>query len=261
MSRRTFSHWMLIAGMLSGTAVCLPNGSAAAGELLHPHRRSLPNIPPLEELEILDPRVDPEGKPRAQVLMGANGLNQIETPPTIIVHRYYYTGDRDFQGPMLQGGPTLLTANDPTTGEQVHVEALLPPGAPRITYRSNRIVYDYRDRSITVCFGHPGPLGLGRVGKPAISVAHHSPALQAAAQHSKQAHTHRREWWTRTGIPSATVEVTATTKELANNAADAIHTVGDAATAPIKAVWRATPLSSLTSSQERQPEFNAPYNR
>ena len=78
---------------------------------------------------------------------------------------------------------------------------------------------------------------------------------------SEQRSKHRREWWTRTGIPSAKGEVAATTKDFANNTADAIHTVGDAATAPIKAAWRATPFSSLTSSQERQPAFNDSINR
>lgn len=58
MSRRTFSHWMLIAGMLSGTAVGWADGNATAGELLHPTRRALPNVPPIDELEILDARVE-----------------------------------------------------------------------------------------------------------------------------------------------------------------------------------------------------------
>lgn len=188
-------------------------------------------------------------------------LERGETPLTVIVHRYYYTGDRDFQGPMMQGGPTLITANDPATGEQTQIEALLPPGAPRITYRSDRIVYDYRDRAITVRFGRPGPLGLGRAAKPTILVTHRSAAKQGAARQAELRNEHRREWWSRTGIASASEEVAATTKDLANNAADAIHTVGDAATAPIKAVWRATPLSGLTSSQERQPAFNGTANR
>jgi hypothetical protein len=260
MPRHPFNSWMLIAGMLSGTAICWPQGLVTAGELLHPHRRPLPNVPPIDELEILDPRVDPEGKPRAQVLPGANGLSQVVTPPTIIVHRYYYTGDRDFQGPMLQGGPTLLTANDPATGEQVQVEALLPPGAPRIRYRSDKITYVYRDRSITLCFGHPGPLGIGRIGKPAIVITHHS-ALHHTAVEKTRYQAQHREWWARTGIPAAATEVTTTSKSFVNHAADTVHTVGDTATAPIKAVWRATPLSSLTNSQERQPDFNATFNR
>ena len=253
-------HFSIAIWLLCASLLCLTHAATGA-ERVHPRDRFQPNVPPMDELEILDPRVDPEGKPRAQIVPGANGFRQIDVPPTIIVHRYYYTGDRDFQGPMLQGGPTLLAVIDPASGERVSVETLLPPGAPRITYRRDRIVYDYRDRSITMCFGRPWPLGLGQIGKPAIVIRHHSPASQVAEQKAKQRQTHRRDWWTRTGIPSATTEVGTTTKDLANNAAEAVHTVGDAATAPIKAVWRATPLSGLTSSQERQPEFSSTINR
>lgn len=261
MSRRMFSNWMLIAGVLSSVAAFPPGDRATAGELLKHHRRELPTVPPIDELEILDPRVDPEGKPRAQLVMGANGFAQIETPPTIIIHRYYYTGDRDFQGPMLQGGPTLLTVNDPASGEQVQIEAFLPPGAPRITYRSDRIVYDYRESTITVRFRHPGLLGRERSGKPMIVVTHRSPGAVTAARNAEKRRAHQRDWWTRTGIPSATTETAESTKKLVGNAADGIHTVGETVTAPIKAAWRATPLSALTSSQEVQPAFNGTSNR
>lgn len=133
MSRRSVAVLILIALMLSDTAVWLTCCGVTGG---HPHRRALPNVSPMDEQEILDPRVDPAGKPRAQIFMGANGLDQIEIPPTVFVH-CYYTGDRDFQRPMMPGGPVLITANDPATGEQTQIEALLPPGAPRITYRSD----------------------------------------------------------------------------------------------------------------------------
>lgn len=261
-SPRWISKRWIAAGLLSVACTCHTK-VGFAGELLHlpHHKHPLPNVPPIDELEILDPRVDSEGKPQTQVLIGMNGLKQFETPPTIIVHRFYYTGDREFQGPMLQGGLTLITANDPATGEQVQIEAMLPPGAPRITYRSDKIVYDYRDRAITVRFGHPGPLGLGIAAKPTISVKHHSAAVRAVADHHEQKSVHNREWWSRTGIPNALGEVKEHSKQIANNTADAVQTVGTAATAPIKAAWRATPLGSLTSSQEVQPAFNSTFNR
>ena len=83
----------------------------------------------------------------------------------------------------------------------------------------------------------------------------------AAARNAEKHRAHNRDWWTRTGIPSATTETAESTKKLASNAADGIHTVGETVTAPIKAVWRATPLSALTSSQEAQPAFNNTINR
>ena len=141
---------LLIAGLMCGA------GSVMAGDHKLRKDRAVTTVPPIDELEILDPRVDPEGKARALILPGTNGLPQVEVPPTVIVHRYYYTGDRDFQGPMLPGGPVIITVNSPATGERIYVEALLPPGAPRITYRRHRIVYEYRVQTITVSFGHPG---------------------------------------------------------------------------------------------------------
>ena len=217
--------------------------------------RAQPNVPPIDELEILDPRVDPEGKPHAQQVIEPNGTSQVEIPPTVIVHRYYYTGDRDFQGPMLQGGPTLLAVNDPATGEQISVEVMLPPGAPRITYRSNRIIYAYRDSSIIVSFGHPGPLGLGTIGKPSVAVTHHSPALKTAARKAERRRTAHREWWERTGVSELTVSAAASSKALVNNAADEIKKVGTIVTAPVKMALRATPFGSLASCQEKQPAY------
>lgn len=245
-------HALLVAGTLSS-----PSGVIAADHF-HSRVRPQPNVPPMEELEILDPRVDAEGKPRAVVLPGMNGLPQVQIPPTVIVHRYYYTGDRDFQGPMLQGGPTVFTVNDPTTGEQVYVEVLLPPGSPRVKYRRDRIVYDYPTQAVTVCFGHPGPLGLGRVAKPSVSICHHSPAVKNAAQHADKKRQEIGDWWTRTGVTQGTTQAVQTCKQCATNSADAIQTVGTAVTTPLVAIWKATPLSGLTSSQVPQPNFNEP---
>jgi len=219
--------------------------------------RAQPNVPPIDELQILDPQVDPESKPQAQQVIGPDGTSRIEIPPMVIVHRYYYSGDRDFQGPMLPGGPTLLVVNDPATGEQISVEAMLPPGAPRITYRSNRMIYKYRDSSITVSFGHPGLLGLGTIGKPSIAVTHHSPALKTAAQKAERRRAAHLEWWGRTGASELTAGAAESSKGLANNAADEIKKVGTIVTAPVKMVLRATPLGSLASCQEKQPAYQA----
>ena len=49
--------------------------------------RAQPNVPPIDELEILDPRVDPEGKPHAQQVIEPNGTSQVEIPPEIAIFR------------------------------------------------------------------------------------------------------------------------------------------------------------------------------
>lgn len=118
-------------------------------------------VPPTQEIEILDPGVDPTGKPAVLVRPGMNGLQQVEIPPAVIVHRFYYTGDRTFQGPMLPGGPVIIAVNHPKTGERVYVPLTMPPGAPRVTYTGRTIRYDYGPQSVTLTFGI--------CGKPTVS--------------------------------------------------------------------------------------------
>lgn len=109
-------------------------------------------VSPADELLVIDPGVDSARRPTPIFHGGATGT-KIEIPPTVVVHRYYYSGNRDFQGPMLPGGPTVIVANHPITGEQVQLNAQLMPGAPRIRYSKHAITYDYGDRCISVEFG------------------------------------------------------------------------------------------------------------
>ena len=75
---------------------------------------------------------------------------------------------------------------------------------------------------------------------------------------AEKSREHRQDWWTRTGVPRAAQHVADSGKQAVNQTADAIHTVGGIVTAPVVAAWQATPLSSLTSSQIKQPAFNEP---
>lgn len=109
-------------------------------------------VSPADELLIIDPKVDSQRRP-TPLFKPAGGGVQIEIPPTVIVHRYYYSGDRDFQGPMIPGGPTVLVANHPVTGEQISLKVQLMPGAPRVRYTKRSILYDYGDRKIGIDFG------------------------------------------------------------------------------------------------------------
>lgn len=111
------------------------------------------NVPPTEEIEILDPGVHSEGKPAVLVGEGPGGEATIDIPPVVLVHRYYYSGDRSFQGPMLPGGPSILVVNHPKTGERLYVEAQMMPGAPRITYTGHGIEYDYGQQAVSLRFG------------------------------------------------------------------------------------------------------------
>ena len=105
------------------------------------------------EIEILDPGVDPEGNPA--VVLGPSGQDgelSIDIPPAIIVHRYYYSGDRSFQGPPLPGGPSIIVATHPRTGQRCYLPTQLLPGAPIVFYRKDSILYDYGHHAIRVKF-------------------------------------------------------------------------------------------------------------
>ena len=111
-------------------------------------------VPPTLEIEVLDPGVDPLGNPAVFVTPGPPGYPvQIDIPPVVLVHRYYYTGDRSFQAQMLPGGPSIIVVNQPKTGERCYIEAQMLPGAPRVTYTAHSIEYDYGENGMTLQFG------------------------------------------------------------------------------------------------------------
>lgn len=99
---------------------------------------------------------------------------RVTIPPTVHVHRYYYSGDREFQGPIIGGGPTMVVAQHPKTGKQMYVDVILPAGAPKIVHDRTGITYVFKDKRIFVKFhgfridedrafvGVQGGRGLGR---------------------------------------------------------------------------------------------------
>jgi hypothetical protein len=136
---------------LSACAFPMAQEGVRAGD----HRAKRLNIPPVQEIEILDPRVDPQGKPRAVPVSAGDHL-KIAIPETVLVHKFYYTGDRTFQGPSLTGGPTIVVATNPLTNEREYLPVVMPPGAPVVHYRRHSITYDFHTEAIVVSFRHCG---------------------------------------------------------------------------------------------------------
>lgn len=109
-------------------------------------------VPPGLEIEVLDPNVDPVGNPTPIPVAQPDGLTRIVIPPTLLVHRFYYTGDRTFQAQFLKGGPCIVVVNHPKTGVQLNVPVQMLPGAPRVTYRHDSIEYDFGNQAVTIKF-------------------------------------------------------------------------------------------------------------
>jgi hypothetical protein len=202
-------------------------------------------VPPTQEIEILDPNVDPMGRPAVRVGIGPDGLGHVDIPPAVLIHRFYYTGDRSFQGPMLPGGPSIIVVNHPADGERLYLEVQMLPGAPRVIYTRHAIEYNYGVQSIILTFGaHGRPKISYRQG---VSLA--TKALVATAQW-EQATARLVE---RTGAPAAARKVLQGTKNAAETGADHVHDIGKAVITPVIKIVQVIPgVRMLTSSAENR---------
>jgi hypothetical protein len=106
----------------------------------------------LNQLVVIPPGGHERGLPGIQLEPMTDGSLQVDIPRTIHVHRYYYDGDKEYQGPVIEGGPTIVVANHPKTGEQMYVNVTLPAGAPVIAYDKSGITYVYPDRRVEIKF-------------------------------------------------------------------------------------------------------------
>jgi hypothetical protein len=116
------------------------------------------NVPPSFEIEVLDPNADSMGRPAVELRPHKDGQLEVVIPPVVLVHKYYYTGDRSFQAQMLPGGPTIIVVNHPKSGERCYIETNMMPGAPRVTYTGHDITYDFGEHGTTLqfpIFGQP----------------------------------------------------------------------------------------------------------
>jgi len=111
-----------------------------------------PRVPGLNQLVVIPPGTHERGLPAVRTESVGDGYLAIDIPPTLHVHRYYYSGDQEFQGPILQGGPTIVVANHPKTGERMYVNVTLPPGAPVVSYNKKAITYVYSQSRVVVEF-------------------------------------------------------------------------------------------------------------
>ena len=210
----------------------------------HEHHQGSLSVPPADELLIIHPEVDPEGKPRPVFVPHQDGgVLDIQIPPTVIVHRYYYTGNREFQGPLIPGGPTVIVASHPTTGEQIAIEAQLLPGAPRIRYGRHEICYIYSEKRISVCFGKLPFVDT----KVVISDIRARRRSQQASVHLVTA---LKSLSRRSGLSTATHQVGQGAQQGVSAVADRVHGVGEIVSRPIVSLWQATPLEGLLTPDE-----------
>lgn len=199
-------EWIARAAMMACLlALATIPGACSAAER-HPA-----NVPPPMEIEVIDPGVDPEGKPAVMLEPGPGGQMQVDIPPVVLVHRYYYTGDRSFQGPPLPGGPSIVVAHHPQTGERCYIPVQMMPGAPRVTYTAHSIEYDYGRHATTVCFDGAGnPSVKYRTGRPLRKRMGDLVHIDQWYEHAEETRSHLHEFHERSRmvVTGATLEIT-----------------------------------------------------
>ncbi len=157
------------------------------------------NVPPTLEIEVLDPNADPLGRPAVELIRDESGNMTVDIPPVVLVHRYYFTGERSFQAQFLPGGPTIVVANHPKTGERTYIDVQMPPGAPRVNYTDHAIEYDFGSTSVTVHFGMLGsPSVKYRSGPSLNSRANSFLHIDAIKEHVQTSQGHLKQSTART---------------------------------------------------------------
>jgi hypothetical protein len=215
---------------LAALLMLVPRPADAQGR-----NRHVAPVPPTLEIEVLDPNVDPLGNPAVVPVVDPEAPEEarIDIPPAVLVHRYYYTGDRSFQGPMLPGGPTILVVNHPQTGQRLYLETQMLPGAPRVIYTSHSIEYDYGPQGLIVAFGHHGKATVTvRQGKTAHA------KLREAAAHAGQA---TGDLARRTGLPDQRRSIARGARDAAGMVADRVNDLRRAVSTPVAGLLRSTP--------------------
>ncbi|HKM52653.1 MAG TPA: hypothetical protein VJY33_04530, partial [Isosphaeraceae bacterium] len=211
-----------------------------AGQLKDGRRERVVPVPPTLEIEVLDPNVDPLGNPAVITSKDAAGRTLVDIPPVVLVHRYYYTGDRSFQGPMLPGGPSIIVVHHPRTGDRLYVQTQMLPGAPRVFYTRSSIEYNYGPQAIILKFGH--------CGNPSVVYRQGTPLTEHWRQAREARHERVDRWVQRTGITQAYARVREGTSNAAGATADGLRAVGRAAVTPVVQVIRSTPLGTIFTS-------------
>jgi len=202
-------------------------------------------VSPADEIQIIMPGTSREMRPEA-IVTG----QKVEIPPTILVHKYYYSGDRDFRAPPFPGGPTLVVVQSPETGQQLCLEVQMPAGSPRVFYRRHWIDYHFGKQVVRIQFCNP--LHLHEQQQPVVKYLKATADLRQPAADCSE--TAAGQWIEKTGLPSVAKGSAETAKSLADSAAGGIHTVSTAVLAPFRQVRDSTILSRFAKSN---PEAEA----
>lgn len=243
---RCLPGFQLVA-LVAATLLAANKSEGQIPDLKLLHRSRDVRVSPADEITVIDPGTSSEAKPEPLV-----NRNQIDIPPTLLVHNFYYTGDRDFRGPVFPGGPSVVVVEHPKTGIRMYIDVNMLPGSPRIVYRRKYIDYHFGKQKIRIQFCNL--LDPFHYHHPIVKYSHGNTSIQTAmASHPKKDSV--GQWITRTGLPAAVKSAAGGAGTLVNRSADGIRRTGEIALAPVKFVTDSTILGSvLTPDREAEAQ-------
>jgi hypothetical protein len=216
-------------------------------------------VPPTLEIEVLDPNADPMGNPAVELVRPQRdpccdlscddgpprSHYEIDIPPVVIVHRYYYTGDRSFRGPMLPGGPSIVVVNHPKTGQRCYIPVQMLPGSPTVHYSASGIEYDYGTNGIALTFGR-------FTGEPKVVYRNRVPVTRQAKKVYEGARDGACKLLYGTGVPQLADATAGGAKNLVGNVRSGVADAAEGFFAPGVSFIKATPLGSLLASNPEE---------
>ncbi len=204
------------------------------------------SVPPTQEIEIIDPNADPAGIPAVNLEPHAccGDRLAVDIPPAILVHRYYYTGDRSFQAQMLPGGPVIVVASHPIINERCYIPVQMLPGAPVVRYTGKSIEYDFGQHGISIVFGRHGP--------PTVTYRSHVPLRRKTSNLITGVGDHTKELMEKSGVSKATRGAADGTKNLAVNLHNGASNFGrNVLSTPVQ-FFKSTPIGNMFSKNAEE---------
>jgi hypothetical protein len=181
-------------------------------------------------------------------LVGTEFGTQVDVSRALHVHRTYYTGDKEFQFSLIQGGPTTVVVNHPRTGEKLYVEVDLPAGIPIIAYNQHSITYVFPDRRICIQFPRFGKSACVSV----VNLKGHG-LMRSHIERSQAAHARHRAALANNPLAGAVRDTGASAKNLVVGGLGIANQTGATVVTSVRTTVENLPLIS----QARQAGENA----
>jgi hypothetical protein len=189
-------------------ACCAVAGAVSSLTAIGPTNAAEPRAAFQNELVVYDAGTNERGLAEISLLQTEEGT-QVDVSRALHVHRTYYTGDKEFQFKLIQGGPSTVVANHPRTGEKLYIDVDLPAGIPIIAYNQHSITYVFPDRRVCIHFPRYGL-------KPTVTVVNvkgHG-VVRTALEHHQRAVARRQVHLANSPLVGAIRDVGTSTKNV-----------------------------------------------